>query len=126
MDLRSCTGDIVDAGLCVHTALGPGLLEHPYHACLAFELRQRGHKVVEQVAIPVRYKGLVVPLGYHADLVVDEAVIVEVKAVARLHPVHEAQLLSYLRLSGLTVGLLLNFHEVLFRDGIVRLVNNYK
>ena len=126
MDLKSITGDIVDAGYAVHSALGPGLLESAYHKCLVYELHLRGHRVRTRIPIAVRYKNLTIPEGYEADLIVDEGAIVEVKAVERLHRIHEAQLLTYLRLTGLTVGLLLNFHETLFRDGIRRLVNNYK
>jgi len=126
MDLKACTADIIDSGYCVHSTLGPGLLESAYHKCLAHELRLRGRSVCWKVAIPVEYKGLRIPVGYQADLVIDDAVIVEVKTVDRIHPIHEAQLLTYLRLTGLTVGLILNFHETLFRDGIRRLVNNYK
>ena len=114
------TGQIVDAAMKVHTALGPGLLESAYEACLAHELRSRGLRVAVQVALPVEYEGLKVELGYRLDMVVEEAVIIELKAQARLLPVHEAQLLSYLKLSRYRVGLLINFHAPLLKDGIKR------
>jgi GxxExxY protein len=126
MNLAGTTGAIVDSGYCVHSTLGPGLLESAYHKCLAHELRLRGYRIRSKCAIPVEYKGLKIPVGYQADLIVDDAVIIEVKTADRIHPIHEAQLLTYLRLTGITVGLILNFHETLFRDGITRLVNNYK
>lgn len=114
------TGQIVDAAMKVHSALGPGLLESAYEACLVHELRSRGLRVAVQVALPVVYEGMKVELGYRLDLVVEEAVIVELKAQARLLAVHEAQLLSYLKLSGYRVGLLINFHASRLKDGIKR------
>ena len=126
MDLNACTGDIVASGYFVHRALGPGLLESACHQCLAHELRLRRHDVRSRCPIPVEYKGLRIPVGCQADLIVDDAVIVELKAVDRVHPIHEAQLLTYLKLTRLTVGLILNFHETLLRDGIRRLVNDYR
>jgi GxxExxY protein len=119
--LNERTGHVIDAALRVHTLLGPGLLESAYEACLAHELRKGGLAVVTQVPIPVEYDGLRIEVGYRADLLVDSIVIVEVKATSKLLPVHEAQLLSYLRLAKKRVGLLLNFHEVHMRDGIRRL-----
>ena len=114
------TGQIVDAAMKVHSALGPGLLESAYEACLVHELRSRGLRVAVQLALPVVYEGMKVELGYRLDLVVEEAVIVELKAQARLLAVHEAQLLSYLKLSGYRVGLLINFHASRLKDGIKR------
>ena len=125
MDLKSCTGEIVDAGMKVHSVLGPGLLESAYQVCLVHELRKRGRKVVERLPIPVQYDGVILDVAYEADMLVDDSVIVELKAVTRIHPIHEAQLLSYLKLTGLKVGLLLNFHELHLQDGIRRLVNTY-
>jgi len=110
----------------VHSALGPGLLESAYHECLAHELRMRGLAVREHVSMPIAYGGLTLDHAYKADLILDDAVIVEVKAVTRLHPIHEAQLLSYLVLSGLQVGLLINFHEMHLKDGIRRMVNGFR
>jgi GxxExxY protein len=117
------SGQIVDAAMRVHSALGPGLLESAYEVCLAHELQERGLAVRTQVLLPVLYRGKRVELGYRVDMIVGEAVIVEVKTVASLLRVHEAQLLSYLRLSGHRVGLLLNFHELHLKDGIKRMVN---
>ena len=108
----------------VHSALGPGLLEGAYEACLAHELRKRGLGVAVQVPLPVWYDGVKIELGYRLDMLVEDAVIVELKAVSKLAPLHEAQLLSYLRLSAHQVGLLINFHMPHLRDGIKRIVNN--
>ena len=110
----------------VHSALGPGLLESAYQECLAHELRKRGLAVREHVSLPLAYDGLVIDHAYQADLILEDAVIVEVKAVIRLHSIHEAQLLSYLVLSGLSVGLLINFHELHLKDGIRRMVNGFR
>jgi len=118
------TGQVVDGAIRVHSALGPGLLESAYEACLAHELRKRGLGVRTQVPLPIVYDGVRIDLGYRIDLLVDDAVVVELKAITRLHPIHEAQLLSYLKLSGHRVGLLINFHSLHLRDGIRRMVNN--
>ena len=109
--------------MCVHSVLGPGLLESAYEACLACELRERGLSVRNQVALPVVYKTVKVEAGYRIDLLVEESVIAEVKTVIRILPVHEAQLLTHLRLSGHRLGLLLNFFVPHMRDGIKRIVN---
>jgi GxxExxY protein len=119
----SRTAQIIDAALRVHSALGPGLLESAYAAYLAYELRRRGLEVRTQVAIPVHYQEVRLELGSRADLLVDDAVLVELKTSTKLLPIHEAQLLSYLRLSGFRVGLLINFHAVHLKDGIKRLIN---
>ena len=107
----------------VHSVLGPGLLESAYQACLAHELRSRGFEVATQVALPVIYEGQKLEVGYRIDLVVEHRVVVEVKAVEAIHPIHEAQLLSYVRLSGIPVGLLINFNVLHLRDGIKRMVD---
>ena len=107
----------------VHTALGPGLLESAYEACLLYELRKRGLKVYAQVALPVVYEAVRLDAGYRIDLLVEDAVVVELKAVEKLLPIHEAQILSYLKLSGKKVGLLLNFNVLHLKDGIKRVVN---
>lgn len=116
------TERIVGAAIAVHRALGPGLLEGAYEACLARELELEGLHVERQLALPVVYRGLRLDCVYRLDLVVAGRVVVEVKAVDRVHPVHEAQLLTYLRLSNLPVGLLLNFNSPLMRDGVRRFV----
>jgi GxxExxY protein len=110
----------VDAGLKVHKALGPGLLESKYEHCLAHELQSRSLSVKRQVALPIVYEGLRLEAGYRLDLLVEDAVIVEVKAVDALTRVHDAQILTYLRLSGRPVGLLINFNVELFKQGLKR------
>ena len=119
-----CTGLIVDAAMNIHSALGPGLLESAYQACLAFELRERGLSVEVQVPLPVIYRGVQIDTGYRIDLLVNHSVVIEVKAVGRLIPLHAAQLLSYLRLSGHQTGLLINFHEERLKHGIRRMIND--
>jgi len=119
------TGQIVTAAMKVHTVLGPGLLESAYQACLLHELRKQGVDVASQVGLPVIYEGERIELGYRIDLLVENLVIVEVKCVEAVHPVHQAQLLSYMRLSGVGVGLLINFHVAHLRDGIKRMVDGY-
>ena len=121
INLRS--GQVVDAAMRVHSLVGPGVLEGAYQACLAHELRRRGLSVRVQVPLPVEYDGVYIEVGYRADLIVDEVVIVELKAIAKLLPIHEAQVLSYLKLSGFRLGLLINFHVLHLKDGIKRLVS---
>ena len=121
INIRS--GQVIDAAIRVHTTLGPGLLESAYEACLAYELRKRGLQVLVQVPVPVIYDGVHLEVGYRLDLLVDDVVIVELKTVTKLMAIHEAQLLSYLKLSKIKVGLLINFHVMLLRDGIKRIAN---
>lgn len=113
---------VIDAGIKVHRALGPGLLESAYEHCLAHELHTRGFNVARQIALPVEYDGLRLDAGYRLDLLVNQQVIVEVKAVEALSRLHEAQLLTYLKLSGLRLGYLLNFNTAQLRDGMRRFV----
>lgn len=108
--------DVLDAALRVHRTFGPGLLEAAYETCLAHELERRGHKIDRQLVLPVTYHEVKVDLGYRMDLVVDDAVVVEVKAVEQLMPVHEAQLLTYLRLSSRRLGYLINFNVPLLKQ----------
>ena len=115
------TGSIIGAAIEVHRHLGPGLLESAYEACLSWELRARGMAVEEQVAVPLTYKDLQLRFAYRLDLVVERSVIVEVKAVERLHPLIDAQVLTYLKLTGLSRALILNFHVEMLRDGVRRL-----
>lgn len=122
MLINDVSGEVVDAGMKVHSALGPGLLESAYQACLVYELRKRGLKVRTQVELPISYGEVKIDIGYRLDLVVEDCVVVELKAVTTLLPVHEAQLLSYLKLSNIPVGLLINFHVVHLKDGIRRKV----
>lgn len=113
---------IVDASLKVHKALGPGLLESVYEACLSHELRLRGLKVEGQVVVPVIYEGLKIDAALRLDMLVNDLVIVELKAVEKIIPVYEAQMLSYLKLTKKRLGLLINFNVVLIKDGIRRIV----
>ena len=115
--------EVIGAALTVHTALGPGLLESAYEACLLHELRKRGMHSESQVPLPVVYDGLRLDLGYRIDLLVEDLVVVELKACDAIHPVHEAQVLSYLKLSGKSLGLIINFHTLHLKDGIKRFVN---
>jgi GxxExxY protein len=113
---------IVDSGLKVHRALGPGLLESAYEHCLAYELGNRGLRADRQVSLPIVYEGARVDAGYRLDLIVEKAIIIEVKVVEALTPVHYAQLLTYLKLSGCRIGFLMNFQVALFKQGLKRLV----
>jgi GxxExxY protein len=121
--VNQVTGTIVSSAMHVHSVLGPGLLESAYQGCLAHELRKCGLAVATQVGLPVIFDGVKIELGYRIDLVVENSVIVEVKSVDGIHPVHQAQLLSYMRLSGIGVGLLINFYVTHLRDGIKRMVD---
>jgi GxxExxY protein len=116
------TEQVIGAAIEVHRILGPGLLESVYEECLCYELGLRGLSYARQVAVPVMYKDLDVPCGYRADIVVSDSVLVELKAVERILAVHEAQLLTYLRLTGIRVGLLFNFNVAVLKKGIVRRV----
>lgn len=116
---------IIGAAIAVHRALGPGFLESAYRACLAFELRDRGLKVLEEVALPVIYRGVQLDCGYRLDLLVEDCIIVELKSVERLMAIHQAQVISYLRLSGHRLGLLINFNVKLLISGVKRVANNF-
>ena len=113
---------VIGAAIEVHRALGPGLLESAYMRCLQHELTLRGIVFRTEVAVPVVFKGVRLECGYRLDFVIEEKIILEVKAVEALAPIHEAQLLTYLRLSGMRVGLLINFNSPVLKDGIVRRV----
>jgi GxxExxY protein len=123
--LDRLTEQIIGAAIEVHRQLGPGLMESAYEECLCYELSQLGLPFQRQVHLPVSYKAIKLDCGYKMDLVVDDSVVLELKTVDRLLPVHTAQLLTYLKLSGKTVGLLLNFNEPVLRKGLKRLVNHY-
>ena len=123
MEINQITGQIVDAAMKVHTKLGPGLLKSAYEACLAYELRQRGLQVATQVSLPISYEDVQLDAGYRIDLLVETQVIVELKAVEKMIPLYDAQLLSYLKLSGNKIGLLINFHVVRLKDGSKRMAN---
>lgn len=115
--------EIVDAAYKIHTRLGPGLFESVYEVVLAYELESRGLQVVRQQAIAVVYEGVRLEEGFRADLIVEDKVIIELKSVEAVHPVHKKQLITYLRLANKRLGLLINFGDVLIKDGITRLVN---
>ena len=117
----SLTGKIIGAAIEVHRALGPGLLESAYEACLIYELRLRQLKVECQKPMPVFYKDVMLDCGYRVDLIVEQQVIVEIKSVSNILAVHEAQLLSYLKLANCKLGLLLNFNVTMLKDGIRRM-----
>jgi len=114
---------IVDAAYRVHTSLGPGLLESAYEAVLAYELEKRGLRTVRQQAVPIVYQGTRIEVGFRADLIVEEKVIVEIKSVETIAPVHNKQLLTHLRLADKRLGLLINFNVLLIKDGITRIAN---
>jgi GxxExxY protein len=124
--LNRITGIIIAAAIAVHRALGPGLLESAYIACLIFELRRRGLKVEEQRPVPLTYCGVKLDCAYRLDLVVEDLVIVEVKALEKFAPIHTAQMLTYLRLTGCSVGLLLNFNAPVLKEGLKRVLNTSK
>lgn len=122
MNRNEISGAVVDAAMKIHSALGPGLLESAYCICLKHELIKRGLKVSSEVPLPVVYDGIKLDAGYRLDLVVDDTVIVELKAIEALAPIHQAQIISYLKLSGKPIGLLINFHSLHLKDGIKRFV----
>ena len=124
-NLDGITDQVIGAAIEVHRRLGPGLLESAYETCLAFELIECGLEIEQQKALPVVYREVKLDIGYRLDLLVDNKVIIEVKSVDRLVPIHQAQLLSYLKLSGCTVGLLINFNVQVLKQGVKRVVNNY-
>ena len=126
MEDRRLTSEIIGAAIEVHRRLGPGLLESAYEACLARELQKRGLRVERQRPVPVFYDDVKLNCGFRADLIVEGRVVVELKCKEALHPVDESQLLSHLRLLNLPIGLLINFHVVLLKDGIKRMVNDYR
>ena len=122
--INKTTETIIGSAIAVHKSLGPGLLESAYEACLAFELADRGLSVERPKALPVTYRGVKLDCGYRLDLLVDEKVIVELKAIDRLLPIHSAQLLSYLKLSDCKVGLLINFNVKILKNGLRRIIND--
>ncbi len=123
MLLNDISGVIVDSAMHVHSALGPGLLESTYEACLIHELKSRDLLVQNQLALPVNYRDMQIDTGYRIDLLVEKEVIVELKAVEKLLPIHQAQLLTYLKLSQKKVGLLINFNSLRLKYGIKRIAN---
>ena len=125
-DMNKLTEEIIGKSIEVHRELGPGLLESAYETCLVYELRNAGLKVETQKPLPLIYKGMKIDCGYRFDLLVEDSVIIELKSVESLLPIHKAQVLSYLKLSGLSLGLLINFNVEALRHGIQRVVNNFQ
>jgi GxxExxY protein len=126
IDLNKLTERVIGACIEIHRQLGPGLLESAYEECLCFELSQQGVQFERQKPLPVIYKGVRLECGYRLDIVAENAVILELKTVEKLQSIHKAQLLTYLKLTGLTLGLLLNFNVPVLIDGIMRVVNEFK
>ena len=124
-DLNELTGAIIGAAIEVHRNLGPGLLESAYESCLLWELRQEGLKVEPQVPVPIRYKGLQLYAGYRIDILVQDRIIVELKAIDKIQPIHTAQVLTYLKMTNLKMALILNFNVELMRSGIKRIINEF-
>ena len=122
-DVERLATAVVESAFAVHSELGPGLLESAYEACLSHELRLRGVKHQLQLPVPLNYKGIRVEIGYRADVVVEEKLLIELKAVDQLLPIHTAQVITYLRLKKFPLGLLINFNEVLIKHGIHRVLN---
>lgn len=123
-DIEAVAKDVVDAAIKVHKTLGPGLLESAYQHCHAFELRQRGRKVLTELVLPILYDGQQIEAGYRIDMLVDDLVIIENKVVDTLLPLHNAQLITYLKLKGCHLGFLLNWNVYLMKNGIKRVVYN--
>ncbi len=123
MDINKLSSKIINAAIEVHRALGPGLLESAYEECMCYEFRLRDFSFERQKPLPIIYKGNKLDCGYRLDIVVENAIILELKSCEKIEPIHKAQLLTYLKLSGLKLGLLLNFNVPLMREGITRVVN---
>ena len=125
MNMNQLSSKILGAAIEVHKTLGPGLLESAYEECLCHELSIQGLLFEKQKPLSIDYKGKKLDCGYRLDIVVEKAIIIELKSCEKIEPIHKAQLLTYLKLSGLNLGLILNFNEPLMRDGIVRIVNEF-
>ena len=125
MDIEAIAHEVVDSAVKIHRALGPGLLESAYQKCLTYELRQRGLQVDCEVTLPIVYDGQTIDVGYRIDMLVEGCVVVENKAADQLLPIHQAQLLTYLKLRQLKLGLLINWNVRLIKDGIKRILNGW-
>jgi len=125
MEINDITGIIIEEAIKIHCDLGPGLLESVYEEILAYRLIKRGLIVKRQTPIPVYYEEVKMDIGFRSDIIVENKVIVEIKSIETIAPVHSKVLLTYLKLTGITVGLLINFNEVVLKNGIKRIVNNY-
>ncbi|MGO8695139.1 MAG: GxxExxY protein [Rectinemataceae bacterium] len=124
MDENELSNRVIGAAIEVHRHLGPGMLESAYRDCLFYELSLQGLHIEREKVLPLNYKGMLVGAGYRLDLIIEGTIIAELKSVRQIHAVHEAQLLTYLRLSGMKLGLLLNFYVPVMKQGIRRVVNN--
>jgi len=124
MDENELSYKIIGIALKLHTSIGPGLLESTYENALAFDLKEAGFEVRQQVPMPFNYKGIKMDVGYRLDILVENKLIIEIKSIDTLAPVHFSQLLTYLKISKLRLGLLINFNNVLLKEGIHRIVNN--
>jgi iron complex transport system substrate-binding protein len=125
MEINDITGIIIQESIKIHTDLGPGLLESVYEELLAYRLNKRGLIIKRQTPIPLFYEAIKMDIGFRSDLIVNDKVIVEIKSIETISPVHPKILLTYLKLTGITVGLLINFNEAVLKNGIKRIVNNY-
>ncbi|MBI5307889.1 MAG: GxxExxY protein [Planctomycetes bacterium] len=122
MEFDQLSKKVIGLAIEVHRELGPGLLENTYKQCLAYELSQAGINFKIEVELPVKYKNILISCGYRIDLLIEDTLIIELKSVDKILPIHEAQLLTYMKLSGIKTGLLINFNEMLLKDGIKRFV----
>jgi iron complex transport system substrate-binding protein len=125
MEINDIIGIIIQESIKIHTDLGPGLLESVYEELLAYRLNKRGLIIKRQTPIPLFYEAIKMDIGFRSDLIVNDKVIVEIKSIETISPVHPKILLTYLKLTGITVGLLINFNEAILKNGIKRIVNNY-
>jgi len=126
MDINGLSNKIIGAAIEVHKNLGPGLLESIYEECLCHELNLRGFSIERQKPLPITYKDKLLDCNYRLDIVVEGAIVLELKSCEKIEPIHKAQLLTYLKMSGFSLGLLLNFNVSVMRDGIVRVVNKFR
>ena len=126
MDIETCATKIVHNAINVHKALGPGLLESAYQKCLAYELTNEGLKAECEVPVPIKYGDVKIDAGFRADMIVEDSIIIENKTVENILPIHEAQLLTYLKITNIRLGFLLNWNVVLMKHGIKRMVNNLR
>lgn len=125
MEINALANIVIEKSIRVHNELGPGLFESVYEEILYYRLAKRGLKISKQIPIPVYYEEIKMEIGFRADLIIEDSVIIEIKSVETIAPVHSKQLLTYLKLTGLKVGLLINFNEELLKKGIKRIVNNF-
>ena len=126
MDINQLSSKIIGAAIEVHKTLGPGLLESAYEECLSHELKCQGLSFDRQKPLPIHYKGIKLDCGYRLDIVVENAIILELKSCEKIEAIHKAQLLTYLKLTGHNLGLILNFNVIVLRNGIIRVVNNFE